>query len=66
MGVLISIGAIISFFALALSCLNAGSRVLFTMGRYGIFPISIGSSHKTNPTPHVAITWQWPSSLWPF
>ena len=38
MGVLISIGAMISFFALALSCLNAGARVLFTMGRYGIFP----------------------------
>ena len=56
MGVLISIGAMISFFALALSCLNAGSRVLFTMGRYGIFPISVGSSHKTNLTPHVAIT----------
>jgi len=56
MGVLISIGAMISFFALALSCLNAGSRVLFTMGRYGIFPISIGSSHKKNLTPHVAIS----------
>jgi amino acid transporter len=56
MGVLISIGAMISFFALALSCLNAGSRVLFTMGRYGVFPISIGSSHKKNLTPHVAIT----------
>src|SRR5579862_7043111 len=56
MGVLISIGAMISFFALALSCLNAGSRILFTMGRYGIFPISVGSSHKNNLTPHVAIS----------
>ena len=56
MGVLISIGAMISFFALAMSCLNAGARVLFTMGRYGIFPISIGSSHKQNLTPHVAIS----------
>jgi len=56
MGVLISIGAMISFFALAMSCLNAGARVLFTMGRYGIFPISVGSSHKHNLTPHVAIT----------
>jgi amino acid transporter len=56
MGVLISIGAMISFFALALSCLNAGARVLFTMGRYGLFPISVGSSHKKNLTPHVAIT----------
>lgn len=56
MGVLISIGAMISFFALALSCMNAGARVLFTMGRYGIFPLSVGSSHKHNLTPHVAIT----------
>jgi amino acid transporter len=56
MGVLISIGAMISFFALALSCLNAGSRVLFTMGRYGIFPVSVGSSHKKHLTPHVGIT----------
>jgi amino acid transporter len=56
MGVLISIGAMISFFALALSCLNAGARVLFTMGRYGIFPISIGSTHKEKLTPHVAIS----------
>jgi amino acid transporter len=56
MGVLISIGAMISFFALAMSCLNAGSRVMFTMGRYGIFPISMGSSHKHNLTPHVAIS----------
>jgi amino acid transporter len=26
------------------------------MGRYGIFPATIGSSHKRNLTPHVAIT----------
>jgi amino acid transporter len=56
MGVVISAGAMISFFALALSCLNSGSRILFSMGRYGLFPISIGSSHKYNLTPHVAIT----------
>jgi amino acid transporter len=56
MGVVTSLGAMVSFFALALSCLNSGSRILFTMGRYGLFPISIGSSHKHNLTPHVAIT----------
>jgi len=56
MGVIISLGAMTSFFALAMSCLNAGSRIIFTMGRYGIFPISIGSSHKHNLTPHVAIS----------
>jgi len=56
MGIVIECGAMISFFALALSCLNSGSRIIFSMGRYGIFPISIGSTHKLNLTPHVAIT----------
>jgi amino acid transporter len=56
MGIVTSLGAMISFFALALSCMNSGARILFTMGRYGIFPISVGSSHKHNLTPHVAIT----------
>jgi amino acid transporter len=56
MGIVIEFGAMISFFALALSCLNSGARIVFSMGRYGIFPISIGSSHKHNLTPHVAIT----------
>src|SRR5271170_2256260 len=56
MGIVIEFGAMFSFFALAMSCLNAGSRIIFTMARYGIFPISIGSSHKHNLTPHIAIT----------
>ncbi len=56
MGIVIEIGAMTSFFALAMSCLNAGSRILFTMARYGIFPISWGSSHKHNLTPHVSLT----------
>jgi amino acid transporter len=55
MGIVIECGAMISFFALALSCLNSGSRIVFSMARYGIFPISVGSSHKLNLTPHVAI-----------
>jgi len=55
MGVIISIGAMASFFALAMSCMNAGSRILFTMARYGVFPISMGSSHKHNLTPHVSL-----------
>jgi amino acid transporter len=55
MGIVISFGAMVSFFALALSCLNSGARIVFTMGRYGIFPISVGSSHKVNLTPHLAI-----------
>ena len=32
MGVVIEVGAMTSFFALAMSCLNAGSRIIFTHG----------------------------------
>lgn len=56
MGVVIEVGAMTSFFALAMSCLNAGSRIIFTMARYGIFPISAGRTHKHNLTPHVSLT----------
>jgi amino acid transporter len=52
----VSIGAMISFFSLALSCLNSGARILYPMGRMGVFHSSIGSSHETNETPHVAVT----------
>ena len=33
----ISAGAMISFFSLALSCLNSGARILYPMGRLGVF-----------------------------
>lgn len=56
LGTLTSIGAMASFFALAMSCLNSGARIMFTMGRYGIYPIEVGSSHKVNLTPHVALS----------
>ena len=51
----LSAGAMVSFFALALSCMNAGSRVMFAMGRHGIFHPGIRSSHSVNKTPHVAL-----------
>ena len=52
----ISIGALISFFSLALSCMNAGSRILYPMGRHGVFHASVGQSHSKNETPHIAVT----------
>ena len=52
----LSAGAMISFFALCLSCVNAGSRVIFAMGRHGIFHSSTGDAHSRNATPHVAVT----------
>jgi amino acid transporter len=52
----ISAGAMISFFSLALSCLNSGARILYPMGKLGVFHAKIGASHDTNETPHVAVT----------
>jgi amino acid transporter len=52
----ISIGAMVSFFSLSLSCLNAGSRIIYPMARHGIFSGHLGRAHATNRTPHVAIT----------
>jgi amino acid transporter len=52
----VSIGAMVSFFSLSLSCLNAGSRIMFPMARHGIFSGHLGRAHATNRTPHVAVT----------
>ncbi len=52
----IAIGAMVSFFSLALSCMNAGARVIYQMGRQGFFHGSTGRAHVTNATPHVAVT----------
>jgi len=52
----IDLGAMLSFFSLALSCMNAGSRVVFQMGRHGFFHEASGRAHHVNETPHYAIT----------
>jgi len=52
----LSAGAMISFFALCLSCLNAGARIIYAMGRHGLFHAATADSHATNETPHVAVT----------
>ncbi len=52
----VSLGAMASFFSLALSCMNAGARILFPMGRHGVFHRAVGTSHDTHRTPHVAVS----------
>jgi amino acid transporter len=52
----LSAGAMVSFFALCLSCVNAGGRMIYALGRHGILPEATAGSHKTNETPHVAVT----------
>ncbi|MBF0594116.1 MAG: APC family permease [Candidatus Omnitrophica bacterium] len=56
LGLLIDIGAIISFFACVLASINAGARVLFLMSRHGLFHSSAGDAHHKNETPHIAVT----------
>ena len=56
LGVLITSGAIISFFACVLASITAGSRVLFLLARHGVLHQSLGGAHATNETPHVAVT----------
>jgi amino acid transporter len=48
-------GAMASFFALALSCMNAGSRVMLAMGRHGIFHSATSKTHPKHETPHMAL-----------
>jgi|SRR5579859_2949695 len=52
---LLSAGAMFSFFALASSCMNAGARVMFAMGRHDFFPKSTSASHEQHATPHIAL-----------
>ena len=51
----LSAGAMFSFFALASSCMNAGARVMYAMGRHQFFHRSTGVAHEVHGTPHVAL-----------
>jgi amino acid transporter len=48
-------GAMFSFFALASSCMNAGARVMFAMGRHDFFPRATSAAHEKHGTPHIAL-----------
>jgi len=47
--------AMISFFALNLSCLNSGARIIYIMGHQGLFHKATTDSHHKNETPHVGV-----------
>jgi amino acid transporter len=47
--------AMISAFACALACINASSRMLYSMGRFQFLHGSMGMVHKTHKTPHLAV-----------
>lgn len=51
------VSALISSFACTLASVNAGARMLFSMGRYAYLPRRMGHVHGRHRTPHVAATW---------
>lgn len=55
MAIPLSAGAMVSFFALNLSCLNAGSRIIYIMGQQGLFHKFTADTHHINETPHIAV-----------
>ena len=55
-GFVIAVGVGIGFFACALACITAGSRVLFAMSRHGLLHAAVGDAHATHATPYVAVT----------
>lgn len=55
LGLLLSIGAVISFFGCTIACINTASRLMFLMGHHGLFHSSFTSTHENNRTPHVAV-----------
>jgi amino acid transporter len=52
---IIEIAAILGIFSCFLAVQNATVRVIFTMGRDGVLPRSLGKVHRTYHSPYVAI-----------
>jgi amino acid transporter len=50
------VAATVSVFACALACVNAVSRLMFSMGRYAFIHRSMGATHARHQTPHLAIS----------
>jgi amino acid transporter len=51
----VALGAMVSFFSLSLSCLNAGARIIFPLSGHGFLPERAHAVHHKNMTPHVAL-----------
>jgi len=52
---ILDIGIVCSMFACTLACINAGSRLIYSMSRDGMGPSSVGTVHRVRNTPHIAI-----------
>ncbi|MFO1061887.1 MAG: APC family permease [Dongiaceae bacterium] len=56
LGVLVSAGVTLSFFACILGSVNAGARVLYSLSHHGLFHSRARSTHVEHASPHVAAT----------
>jgi amino acid transporter len=54
-GIILGLGAVISFFACMISCINTSSRLMFMMGHHGLLHSGLSKAHENNQTPHIAI-----------
>ncbi len=55
MAVPVSIGAMLSFFSLNLSCMNSAARIMFKMGSHSALHQAVGRMHDKYETPHIAV-----------
>ncbi|MDE3230179.1 MAG: APC family permease, partial [Chloroflexota bacterium] len=51
----IDLAGVLSFFGAALAIVNGGARIIFTLGRDGLFPRALGWAHPSRGTPGAAI-----------
>jgi amino acid transporter len=51
----VSLGGMVSFFALTLSCVNSGSRILMPLAKHGFVHRKLHGTHSTHLTPHGCI-----------
>jgi amino acid transporter len=51
----VALGAMVSFFSLSLSCLNAGARIIYPLSGHGFLPKGGHAVHHKNMTPHIAL-----------
>lgn len=70
LGLVISLGVLLSFFACTLAAINSTARIFYSMSRHGLLLETLGEAHERNRTPHVAIvvsalvTFAAPAAVW--
>jgi len=55
LGQFIDFGALVSMFACVLACMTAAARVLLRMAQDGLVHARVGTTHRRNATPHLAV-----------